>query len=267
MPRRPLPGHVAGHRPLLQPPPGSRVGPQRRGAGEREAQALDGHRREHDAGGDAVVQCGLVGVDHGVGEPADARHDRDGAVAQAVELGEAAGLEARGHQDGVGPALQQVGERLVIAEDAADPAGMRLRRRGEARLDGRVARAQDRQLAAMGQQRRQGAQQEVQALLLGQAADDDAQKCLGIGVEPEALLQGSAVGRGLEPPCIVARGQVGVVWPGPRRRGRCRWRCRPDARPGCAGDRAGPCRRPRSGSRGRRSGSPWSAGRHSRGRP
>ena len=154
---RPRPGDVAGHRPLLQPPPARRIGAQRGGAGERERQALDGDRAEHDAGGDAVVQRRLVGVDHRVGQPADPGHDRDRAVAQAVELGQAAGLEARGHQDGVAAALHQVGERLVVAEHAADPAGMGQRRGATARLQRRLAGAQHGELAAMGEQGRQGA--------------------------------------------------------------------------------------------------------------
>ena len=81
--------------------------------------------------------CGLVGVDHRVGQAADPGHDRDRAVAQAVELGQAAGLEARRHEDGVAAALQQVRERLVVAEHAADPAGMGHGRGAEARLQRR----------------------------------------------------------------------------------------------------------------------------------
>ena len=48
--------------------------------------------------------------------------DRHAAVAQAVELGQAAGLEARRDQDGVAAALHGVRQRLVVADDDADPA-------------------------------------------------------------------------------------------------------------------------------------------------
>ena len=65
----------------------------------------------------------IVGVDHRVGEAADAGDDRHAAVAQAVELGQAAGLEARRDQDGVAAGLHQVRQRLVVADDGADPAG------------------------------------------------------------------------------------------------------------------------------------------------
>ena len=59
------------------------------------------HRPELDAGCDAGGQCGLVGVDHGISQAADAGHHRDGAVAQGTELGQAAGFEAGGHQQRV----------------------------------------------------------------------------------------------------------------------------------------------------------------------
>ena len=48
---------------------------------------------------------------HGVDEAAGRAHDRDGAVAQRVHLGEAAGLAARGHQEHVGPGHHLVRER------------------------------------------------------------------------------------------------------------------------------------------------------------
>ena len=56
---------------------------------------------------------GVVGVDDRVGKAADARHHRHAAIAQAIELGQAAGLEARRHQDRVGAALEQMRQRLV----------------------------------------------------------------------------------------------------------------------------------------------------------
>lgn len=63
---------------------------------DRGAQGVRVHGRELEAGGDPGVQGGDVCVDHGVGEPADPGHDRHAAVAQPVELGQAAGLEPRG---------------------------------------------------------------------------------------------------------------------------------------------------------------------------
>ena len=56
------------------------------------------------------------------GEAAGVAHDRQGAVAHGVHLGQAAGLEARGHEDRVRPCLHEVRERLVIAQHHSDAA-------------------------------------------------------------------------------------------------------------------------------------------------
>ncbi len=57
-------------------------------------------------------------------EAAGARDDRHAAVAQAIELRQAAGLEARRDDDGVAAGLHEVRHRLVIADGDADAAGM-----------------------------------------------------------------------------------------------------------------------------------------------
>ena len=57
----------------------------------------------------------LDGVDEAAGRP----HDRQGAVAQAVHLVEAAGLEARRHQEEVGAGLDAV--RAAVVELRARP--------------------------------------------------------------------------------------------------------------------------------------------------
>ena len=104
--------------------------PHRQCPQDRRLEHLGLHRRELEAGGDAGGERHLVGVDHRVGQAADAGDDRHAAVAQAVELGQAAGLEARRHEDRVAAALDQVRQRLVVADDA--------RRRGR---DGAAAAA------------------------------------------------------------------------------------------------------------------------------
>ena len=101
----------------------ARVAHERGGAADGAGERCGVDRGELEAGGGAGVQRGDVGVDHRVGEAAGAGDDRHAAVAQAVELGEAAGLEARGDEDGVAAGLHQVGERLVVADDDADAAG------------------------------------------------------------------------------------------------------------------------------------------------
>ena len=58
--------------------------------------------RELEAGGGPRRHRRLVGVDDRVGEPADAGDDRHAAIAQPVELGQPARLEARGDEMRVG---------------------------------------------------------------------------------------------------------------------------------------------------------------------
>src|SRR3569832_1691008 len=80
----------------------------------------------------------LVEIDNGVGEPARAPHQRRRAVAQAVDLIEAAGLVTRGHQEEIGAGLDAVGERF--AETDADVTALRIVRgqRREGLLEGLV---------------------------------------------------------------------------------------------------------------------------------
>ena len=59
---------------------------------------------------------------------------------------------------------------LVIAEHAADRAGMRPRRLRERFLENPVARAEQGELSALLEQRRQRVEQQVEALLAGHAA-------------------------------------------------------------------------------------------------
>src|SRR5947208_925568 len=71
-------------------------------------------------------------VDHRVGQPADAAHQRQAAVLEAVHLREAAGLEERRHQRHVARAEHLVRQRLVVADGDAD----RLRRGSRALPEG-----------------------------------------------------------------------------------------------------------------------------------
>ena len=70
------------------------------GAADGAEQILDGEGVEDESG---AAPTGGVELDHGVGEPARAAHDRHRPVAERDELAEAAGLVARGHQEAVGP--------------------------------------------------------------------------------------------------------------------------------------------------------------------
>ena len=138
-PRRVAPGHVGRHAVALQPPPRrrSRGTARRRGGSPPPAS-----RRSTGANCTPVATPAasaiVVGVDHRVGQAADARHHRHRAVAQRAKLRQAAGLEARRHQQRIGAALDQMRQRLVIADDAAD--APRMRRGGVAESRARAPR-------------------------------------------------------------------------------------------------------------------------------
>ena len=87
---------------------------------------------------------------HGVGEPAGAVHDGHRAVAQAVELVEAAGLVARRHEEHVGARLDQVGEVVVEAAVETDLAREGALQAAEHVLEPRLAAAEHHQLKARG---------------------------------------------------------------------------------------------------------------------
>ena len=72
----------------------------------------------------------------------------NGAVAQRAKLREAAGLEARRHEQRVGAALHEMRERLVVADDRADAPRMARGGRDEAVFERLVARADERELRA-----------------------------------------------------------------------------------------------------------------------
>ena len=164
------------------------------GAADRAGEGCRVDRGELEAGGDAGVQRRDVGVDHRVGEAAGAGDDRHAAVAQAVELGQAAGLEARRDEDGVAAALHRVRERLVVADDDADPAGILGGERQEGRLEPGVAAAEHREPVAGADDVGGGDPgEQVDALLevrrLIRTNSGEPSAC-----EAEALLDGGAVG-------------------------------------------------------------------------
>ena len=130
----------------------------------------------------------LVGVDHRVGKAAGARHHRHAAIAQAVELGQPAGLEARRDDDGVAAALHQVRQRLVIADRPRRRGRDGGRRRQAARL--RAPASPEPSTASRAPAATMPstiAAQQVHALLPGQPADDADDRAVVV-VEAEALL-------------------------------------------------------------------------------
>ena len=179
-------------------------------------------RCELEAGRDACGNRRLIGVDHRVGEPAGAGDDRHAAIAQAVELGQPAWLEARRDEDRVGAALHGVRQALVIADDDADAAAM-ARRAGKQRAFQRmVAGAEHGKLGAGRDQSVEHGGKDIHALLPGQAADDAEQRAF-VMLEAEPFLDRAAVdGASLQRLRRVIGGKQRVRWPDPR----CRCRCR-----------------------------------------
>ena len=75
-------------------------------------QGTGGGRAEDET----VAMAFVGGIDHGIRQSAGGTHHRGRAIAQAVQLVEAAGFEARGHDENVGPRLDAMGQRLVEAD-------------------------------------------------------------------------------------------------------------------------------------------------------
>ena len=122
-------------------------------------------------GGDRGGERRVIGIDDRIGEAADTRHHRHAAIAQAIELRQPAGLEARRQHDRIGAALDQMRERLVEAGDDADAALMNRGGDPEHVLDGGVPRAEHDQAGAARDQAVDRRAEQVHALLPGQAAD------------------------------------------------------------------------------------------------
>ena len=125
------------------------------GAGE----GVGGDGVDLEAGGCARAQGGGRSGDHGVGEPPGEGHDGERSEAETVELRQAAGLEARRHEDRVAPGHQPAGEPLVVADPHGD---VRIGGGGlERGLERRFAAAEQRELTVSGDQMRKGREEEV----------------------------------------------------------------------------------------------------------
>ena len=123
-----------------------------------------------------------IGVDDGIGQPTRPRHHWHTAISEAVELGEAAGFEATGNEDGIAAALHQMRQRLVIADAHADAARMAFGGVAKPCLQCRIAGTQHRQPGAETDEMIRHVEQQVHALLPCQTTDDDEQR-------PSASLQ------------------------------------------------------------------------------
>ena len=94
MPGADFPAEVLAHAGLYQFAPGSWFVVKGERAADGRVQGLRGGLVENKTGGIALFKCGTGCVDDGVDQSAGAADHRHGAVAQAVELIQAAWLEA-----------------------------------------------------------------------------------------------------------------------------------------------------------------------------
>src|SRR5690606_6563245 len=125
------------------------TGPQDESTPDRPKQRPGITVLENKPAGDTVRQVFQGAVRHRIRQPARAAYQRQRAVFQTIELRQAAGLEAARHQNHVRAAHDAVRERFVIANLHAHLPRMFRRGRKETFLQYRVARAEQRQLAAL----------------------------------------------------------------------------------------------------------------------
>ena len=144
--------------------------------------------------GKAVAVAGedVVGL-HGVLEAAGLPDNGNGAVVHGVELGEAAGLEAGGHQQRVGAGIDPVGSCLVILDAGAEGAAVGVLIIPEGVLIALVAGAQHHHLGVAVEDLGHNSVDEIQTLLVGQARDEADDKLVGILLQTQLLLQGQLV--------------------------------------------------------------------------
>ena len=114
----------------LKPPRDRRIASNVQRAVQRISQRFNRGRIKLDTGRNAGRNRRFVGVNDCVGESTYASDDRRRAISERTKLSETARLETRRHHDEIGTGLDQMGECLVVAENATD--GVRPRR-GEAR--------------------------------------------------------------------------------------------------------------------------------------
>ena len=133
--------------------------------------------------GEFVV--GLYGVLQAAGLP----NDGDGAVVHTDELGQAAGLELRGHQQGVRTGVDSVGPALVIHDVGAEVAPVGVFVVPEGVLIAPVAGAQHHHLGVLIHDLGQNGVHQVQSLLVGQPGDQTDDELVVVLPQPQLLLQ------------------------------------------------------------------------------
>ncbi len=120
--------------------------------------------------------------------------DGDGAIAQAVELAQAARLKEGGHQEEIAAGFDAVGEGGIETDLDGALAGKALGQKAVAALEFAPAAAEQNELHVGGEHLLQGAQLNVHALLLGQASHRAEEGDLGADGQAQFLLQLHFVG-------------------------------------------------------------------------
>src|SRR5215510_9580575 len=92
---------------------------------EAVQEIFDGDRAKFESGCPFPHQ--LIFIDYRILEAADARDNRNSPVPQGAKLSQSARLIPRRYNQGVGTALDKMGQSLVISDDDADPPRMGIR--------------------------------------------------------------------------------------------------------------------------------------------
>src|SRR6185437_14558601 len=118
------PGYVGRHTSMLNFPPRRLVAESGMGTAQGITEIVRRNGCELEAGRGAARNRRFIGIDHGIFETTDARHDGDRTIPERTKLREAARLEARGNDKRIAAGLDQMGERLVVSDHDADPSGI-----------------------------------------------------------------------------------------------------------------------------------------------
>ena len=136
----------------------------------------------------AFAGADIVGLD-GVVESADGADDGNGAVLERVDLVEAAGFVARGHEEHVGAGLDAVRHVIVVSDLDGEAARILADETAEEILVILVSGAENDDGNILVRQAVGGEGDEIEALLGGKARDDADDGRGGFRVEREAAQQ------------------------------------------------------------------------------
>ena len=126
---------------------------------------------------------------HGVLQAAGLAHDGQRAVAHGDDLGQAAGLKLRRHQEHIGGGIHALRQRRIELDARGHGAGVLVLDIAQAVLVVAVAGAQHRHLHAAGQDAVERVHDQIQALLARQARDHHHKRAVVANLEAQLFLQ------------------------------------------------------------------------------